>query len=55
MAIREEAIKKIVDYEMSFRCSALFIVKEKCPDLDFFDINFSDMRGHEEEGSAQNR
>ena len=24
------------------------MVKEKYPDLDFFDINFSDMKGHEE-------
>ena len=30
------------------------MVKEKYPDLDFSDINFSDMRGHEKEGSAQN-
>ena len=35
---------------MSFRRSALFMVKEKYPDLNFSDIIFSDMRGLEEEG-----
>ena len=35
---------------MSFRRSAWFMVKEKYPDLDFYDIIFSDMRGLEEEG-----
>ena len=32
---------------MTFRRSALFMVKEKYPDLDFSDINFSDMKGHD--------
>ena len=53
-SIREEAVRKIVDYGMFFRHLTLFMVKEKYPDLDFSDINFSDMRGHEEEGSAHN-
>ena len=33
---------------MSFRRSAIFMIKQKYPDLDFSDINFSDMKGHEE-------
>ena len=53
-SIREEAVKKIINYGMTFRRSALFMVKEKYPDLDFFDINFSDMKGHKKERSAQN-
>ena len=32
---------------MSFKRSALFMIKEKYPDLDFSDINFSDMKGHD--------
>ena len=28
------------------------MVKEKYPDLDFSDINFSDMKGHEENPSV---
>ena len=52
MAIREEAIRKIENYRMLFRRSTLFMVKEKYLDLDFSDINFSDMRGHEEERGA---
>ena len=50
VAIKEEAVRKIVDYGMSFRRSALFMVKEKYPDLDFSDIKFSVMKGHEKEG-----
>ena len=46
-AIREEAAIEIVKYGMTFRRSALFMVKEKYPDLDFSDINFSDMKGHD--------
>ena len=49
-SIMEEDVRKIVDYGISFRHSALFMVKEKYPDLDFSDISFSDMRGLEEEG-----
>ena len=33
---------------MSFRRSAIFMIKEKYHDLDFSDINFSDIKGHEE-------
>ena len=32
----------------SFRRSAIFMIKQKYPDLDFSDINFFDMKGHEE-------
>ena len=46
-AIREEAAIKIVKYGMTFRRSALFMIKEKYPDLDFSDINFLDMKGHD--------
>ena len=47
---REEAVRKIMDYGISFRHKTLFMVKEKYPNLDFFDISFSNMRGLEEEG-----
>ena len=46
-AVREEAGLQIIKYEMTFRRSALFMVKEKYLDLDFSDINFSDMKGHD--------
>ena len=45
--VREEARLQIIKYRMSFRRSAFFMVKEKYPDLDFSDINFSDMKGHD--------
>ena len=45
--IREEAVRKIVQYGMTYRRSVLFMVKEKYLDLDFSDINFLDMRGHD--------
>ena len=46
-AVQEEAWLQIIKYGMTFRRSALFMVKEKYPDLDFSDIKFSDMRGHD--------
>ena len=47
-AVREEAGLQIIKYGMSFRRSAIFMIKQKYPDLDFSDINFFDMKGHEE-------
>ena len=47
-AVREEVGLQIIKYGMTFRRSALFMVKEKYLDLDFSDINFSDIKGHEE-------
>ena len=44
---KQEAIGDIVKYGMTFRRSALFLIREKYPNLDFFDINFLDMRGHD--------
>ena len=38
---------EIVKYRMTFRQSTLFMVKEKYPDLDFSNINFLDMKGHD--------
>ena len=46
-AVREEAGLQIIKYGMFFRRSTLFMVKEKYPGLDFSDINFSDMKGHD--------
>ena len=34
-------------YGLTFRRSALFMIKEKYRDLDFSVINFSDMKGHD--------
>ena len=45
--IKEKATRKIVQYGMTFKRSALFMVKEKYPDLDFSDITFSDMKSHD--------
>ena len=55
---KEKAIKDIVKYRMTFKRSALFFIREKYPNLDFSDINFLEMRGHDiqdpdEGGSAQ--
>ena len=47
-AVREESGLQIIKYGMSFRRSTIFMIKQKYPDLDFSDINFSDMKGHEE-------
>ena len=47
-AVREEAGLQIIKYGMSFRRSTIFMIKQKYPDLDFSDINFFDMKGHEE-------
>ena len=46
-AVREKVGLQIIKYGMSFKLSALFMVNEKYPDLDFSDINFSDMKGHD--------
>ena len=46
--VREEAGLQIIKYGISFRRSAIFMFKHMYPDLDFSDINFSDMKGHEE-------
>ena len=46
--VREEVGLQIIKYKMSFKRSALFMIKEKYPDLDFSDIHFSNMKGHEE-------
>ena len=46
--VREEAGLQLYKYGMSFRRSAIFIIKQKYLDLDFSDINFSDMKSHEE-------
>ena len=51
-AVREEAGLQIIKYGMSFRRSAIFMIKQKYPDLDFSDINFSDMKGYEENPPA---
>ena len=48
VAVREEAGLQIIKYGMSFRRSAIFMIKQKYSDLDVSDINFSDMKGHEE-------
>ena len=44
--LKEETALEVVKFGKTFRTSALFMVKEKYPDLDFSDIKFSDMKGH---------
>ena len=51
-AVREEAGLQIIKYGLTFRRSAIFMIKQKYPDLDFSDIDFSDMKGHEEDPPA---
>ena len=50
--VLEEAGLQIIKYGMSFRRSTIFMIKQKYPDLDFSDINFSDMKGYEENPPA---
>ena len=51
-AVREEAGLQIIKYGLTFRRSAIFMIKQKYPDLDFSDIDFSDMKGYEEDPPA---
>ena len=44
---KQEAIRDIVKYGMTFRRSTLFLIRKKYPDLDFSDINFLNMMGHD--------
>ena len=46
-ALKEETAMEVVKYGKTFRTSALFMVKEKYPDLDFSDIKFSGMKGYD--------
>ena len=50
--VREEAGLQIIKYGLTFRRSAIFMIKQKYPDLHFSDINFSDMKGYEENRPA---
>ena len=45
--LKDETALEVVKFGKTFRTSVLFMVKEKYPDLDFSDINFSDMKGHD--------
>ena len=51
----EDARLQIIKYGMSFRRSALFMVKKKYPDLNFSDINFSNMKGHDSADPPSNK
>ena len=51
-AVREEAGLQIIKYGLTFRRSAIFMIKQKYPDLDFSDIDFLDMKGYEENPPA---
>ena len=43
---KEEAIGDILKFGMNYKHSVLFMIKEKYHDLDFSNINFTDMRGY---------
>ena len=43
---------QIIKYGLTFKRSAIFMIKQKYPDLNFSDINFSDMKGYEENPPA---
>ena len=43
---KQEAIGDILKFGMTFRRLALFMIREKYPDLDFSNIYFIDMRGY---------
>ena len=58
--VKQEVVRDIVKFGMTFKCLALFMIREKYPDLDFFNINFIDMMGYDifdldERGSAQTK
>ena len=44
---REDATSEILKYGMSFRRSAIFMIKQKYPKLDLFDINLTLMHGYD--------
>ena len=44
--VKEDAIGDILKYEMNYRRFALFMIRRKYPDLDFSDINFTDIEGY---------
>ena len=56
---RTDVVTKILNYGMGFRCSILFMIKEKYPDLDLSNVDLTEMRGYEKpdlvDGSNQQR
>ena len=46
-ATKEDATSEILKYGMSFRRSAIFMIKQKYPKLDLFDINLTLMHGYD--------
>ena len=44
--IIKEAIDKVLEYEMTFRCLALHLIRKRDPGIDFSGINFLNMKGH---------
>ena len=44
---RTDAIVEILIYGISFRCSALSMIKEKYPDLDLFDVVLIEIKGYD--------
>ena len=43
---KEETISDILKYEMSYRHSVLFMIKRKYPDLDLYNIDFTQIEGY---------
>ena len=46
-AVREDATNEIFKYGMCFRRSVIFMIKQKYPELDLFDINLTLMHGYD--------
>ena len=49
---KEEAMVDILTFEMSYRCSALFMIRQKYPDLDLSNVDLTFMEGHDKPDSA---
>ena len=56
---RADAAQEILEYGMGFRRSALFMIREKYPDLDLSDVDLTEIRGYDKpdpaEGSDQQK
>ena len=44
--MQKEGLDKVVEYAMFFRRSVLFLVTERHPSIDLFEINFASLKGN---------
>ena len=43
---KEEVVGDILKYGMGYRCSTLFMIRKKYPDLDLSDVDLTQMEGY---------